>query len=240
MRLLYLMPGNVTGGPLGAGEILRRRRILEQWADPDVTVEVWDLPDGPLSIESPEDEARCVAPMLERVVEAERSGFDAVLVGCFGDPGVEVAGQRVSIPVLGPAQTSFYQAALLGTRFTILTVVSGVVPIMQRLVKRHEMERWLASIRVIGTGVLALACDRTRTQRVLLEQGSRAIQEDGAGALILGCMSMAFEEGLAGRLQAGLGVPVINPAHTVLLSAQALGRMDLMRRVRTCAPLEAI
>lgn len=53
MRILYHMPGDVSAGPLGAGELERRRGILQQWAAGGATrVEVADSPGGPRSIES--------------------------------------------------------------------------------------------------------------------------------------------------------------------------------------------
>ena len=55
---------------------------------------------GPHTIEGPLDAALGVAGMLE-VVGAYPYSFDAVVVACFGDPGVEALQLLVCVPVVG-------------------------------------------------------------------------------------------------------------------------------------------
>ena len=55
---------------------------------------------GPHTIEGPLDAALGVAGMLE-VVGAYPYSFDAVVVACFGDPGVEALRLLVRVPVIG-------------------------------------------------------------------------------------------------------------------------------------------
>ncbi|MBS7631773.1 Asp/Glu racemase, partial [Candidatus Bathyarchaeota archaeon] len=43
---------------------------------------------GPASIESRYDDILATPHVVKRIVEAERNGFDAVAVNCFGDPAV--------------------------------------------------------------------------------------------------------------------------------------------------------
>lgn len=220
LRILYLIPGNVAAGRLGAAELIRRRQILQQWAGPGVEITVWDSPEGPFAIESDDDEARCIPPLLTLVGKAEQERFDAVIIGCYGDPGLEAARELVSIPVIGPAQASLHQAAMLGEKFSIMTVVEGVVPLIARLVKINDLSQRLASIRVMHTPVLRITEDTERTYRRLFAEAKQAVEQDRADTLILGCMSLAFQETMAARLQAELQVPVLNPAQSALLYAE--------------------
>lgn len=222
--ILYLMPGNVAGGPLGAGEISRRRTLLQACLGTAARAEVWDLPEGPHSIESFEDEARAVPPTIARVREAEAAGFRSVIIGCFGDTALDRAGAAVRIPVVGPAQASMRHAVTLGARFSIVTVVQTVVPMIARLIEVYGMRARLASIRVVDTPVLALRHDGEENLRRMLVESRTALDKDGANCIVLGCMSMAFQPGVSALLQEKLGAPVVNPLHAAV--TEALGRVD--------------
>src|SRR5262245_46545118 len=79
---------------------------------------------GPHTIEGPLDAALGVAGMLE-VVGAYPYSFDAVVVACFGDPGVEALRLLVRVPVIGIGAASFIQAACISQRFAIVTPSVG-------------------------------------------------------------------------------------------------------------------
>ncbi len=52
--------------------------------------------------------------LLTAVVEAEKDGFDAVVIACCDDPGLLDAKELVSIPVTGPMEAAVHTAAPLG------------------------------------------------------------------------------------------------------------------------------
>ena len=59
---------------------------------------------GPSEIRTTHD-ARAAAPFVVRTVaEAERDGFDAIIVDCTADPGVVEARATVDIPVVGAGE----------------------------------------------------------------------------------------------------------------------------------------
>src|SRR3546814_4706331 len=92
------------------------------------------------------------------------SDLDAVIIDCMGDPGLKAAREVVSIPVLGPSETAMHLAAMLGHRFSIVTVLDSVVPMIDNLAKLYGMADKLASIRVIDIPVLDLESDRKSTR----------------------------------------------------------------------------
>ena len=75
---------------------------------------------GPASIETEADEQRALPGTLQRVREAEEGGYNAVVVGCVGDVGVEEARRAVSIPVIGPGEGAIRLAQTWGARYSIL------------------------------------------------------------------------------------------------------------------------
>jgi allantoin racemase len=230
--VFYLMPARVVSR-LGAAELGSRREILTGWAGENARIEVGDLEEGPLTIESFSDETLASAPAAERVRQIVESGFHAIIMGCFADTILDAARELSPGPVVGPAQASMHYAAMLGERFSILTPVSSVIPMIRRLVRVYGMDSHLASIEAIGASVTELSQSRHGAYHLLLEHGKKAIEHDGAEALILGCMSMAFEPQLAERLQNELGVPVLNPARIALDVAISLSNQNLSQRSRS-------
>lgn len=207
-------------------------------AQPDTRVTVVSLEWGTASIESHRDEALAVPGILTRVVEAERAGADAVIIDCMADPGLQPARELVSIPVVGPAQASMHLAAILGHRFSLLTVFEQDVPLMEDLVARYGLATRLASVRAFNIPVLALEEDIDRVASVLVDLAETAVRQDGAHVIIPGCTGLV---GLAPRIQAGLAkrgcqVPVLDPPPVALKLAESLVDLGQSHSKRTYAP----
>lgn len=221
MRLVYVIPGPMSRGPLGAAELERRRAVLQRAAFPGTEVEVVDVATGPLSIESAYEEYLAVPATMETLRELEASGVDGAIVGCFGDPGVDAARELTRMPVVGPGEAAMLLAASLGHRFAVVTVLDSIVQPLRRLAWSVGVLDKLAAVRSVGIPVLEIYQDLERTFDRMIEVGRRAVEADGADTLILGCMTMAF----AGRHQElgeALDVPVVSPAHASVKFLEAL------------------
>ena len=55
---------------------------------------------------------------LSRVIEAEKTGYDAFIIGTSPDPGLRDAKTLVDIPVVGYSEASMHIACMLGSRFS--------------------------------------------------------------------------------------------------------------------------
>ncbi len=232
-RLCYLVPGALSAHPAGVAEGERREEYLRRHARPDTVVAIRDNPDGPASIESPEEE-RAAARGLERMLPSAVVGFDAVIIGCFGDPGLAAARERVPVPVVGPAQASMHLAAQLGRRFGIITVVQDVIPVLEELVAGYGLRESLAGISAVEVPVLELRDRRDEVMDTLLRDARSAVDQ-GAEALVLGCMTMGFLD-VAADLQAAIGVPVVNPVLAALTTAEALTASGLVHAQSAPSP----
>ena len=210
----------------GQQELDRRRDILQEFAASDTEVSVWDAPDGPASIESSVEEHLAVPGLLKGVKRAEEEGFHALIVGCFGDPGVEAARELAAIPIIGPCEASLAASIPLGHQASIITVLHNVIYSLRRVARVAGLESRLASVRAVEVSVLDLAKERSRVVETFVREGNKALEEDGADVLIPGCMSMAFL-GVAEEVQKELGVPVLNPAAVALKTAELFVRLGL-------------
>ncbi len=203
-------------------EILRE---TAQFKAPDTDIDVVNLDRGPASIESHYDELLAAYRIVESVKEAERDGINGVFVDCFGDPGVDAARELVRIPVVGGFGPAALTASLIAGRWSVVTVLKSVLPMIQDLSRKLGVDRNIASIRDIDTPVLELTDKKVLEDR-LIEHSEVAVRQDGAEAIVLGCTGMlglaqTLEERLNGK---GLPVPVVDP------TASAIGYLELLIR----------
>ncbi len=221
MRILYLIPGPMGRTPEGRLEVARRGRLLERYAAPGTEVGIDDVPEGPASIESMYEEYLSIPATARRALELEKEGWDGLILGCYGDPGLDAMRELLSIPIIGPGEATALMAASLGHRFSIITITESVIAGTERQIRNIGVGDKLASVRVVGIPVLQLHHDRDGAIAATLEQGRRAMEEDRADTLILGCMSMGFLE-IAEAVAPELGIPVLNPGRVSLKFAEAM------------------
>jgi allantoin racemase len=221
VKILYLVPGAMTRTNLGTEELERRKQILQSRAQEGSIVDIADTDQGPRSIESAYEEYLSVPAAAEKAIQAEKQGFDGIILGCFGDPGLEALRELLVIPVVGPGEAAMHVASMLGDQFSIVTVLDSVVPSLERLARVVGLDRKLASVRAVNIPVLELRRDPGATTQRMIAESEKAVREDRADAIVLGCMSMAFM-GVSGRMQESLGVPVVNPAFVSLKLVEGL------------------
>lgn len=226
IRLLYQMTTAKQNTELGQAEVNRRLEYARSQVGPDTIVDFAVPPEGPGSIESRADAAVAVPWVLESVRRAEENGYDAVIISCFSDPGLDACRELVSIPVTASAQASMHVAAQLGSRFSVISPGSRRSSRGEENPRKYGLRDSFASVRLSGLSVMDLARDRERTLETLARVGLAAVEEDGADTLILGCMSMAFH-GIERELSGRIGVPVVNPVPASLMLAELFVRCGL-------------
>lgn len=185
---------------------------------------------GPTSIESHVDEAMAAPEILRAAVAAAKDGADAIVVDCFGDPGLMPARESLSIPVVGPGMSSFHRAAMLADRFSVVTILDNVRPMIRDLALRAGLAARLCSVRTIDIPVLDLDPGDDRLSAALAEQALAAIHNDGAEAIILGCTGMfGTSECLSAVLmgETDAYIPVVDPISSAVLDAIAMARLHL-------------
>lgn len=229
--VLYQIPGDVSAGPLGPRELERRRALLREWASPGVTVDVADAPGGPLSIESHAEEIMCVPPMMA-ALRARPCPADAVIIGCFGDPGLAALREILDCPVVGPFEASMHVGAQLGARVGVVTILDSVVPLLDSLVRGMGLSQRYAGALAIDMPVLELKEDPAEVADRLVRASRELVMRRDADVLVLGCMSLAFL-GLAERTADAAGVPIINPAKCALKTAELMASQQLLQSRRT-------
>jgi allantoin racemase len=226
MRILYQLtsPMDKTVGPQ---EVARRRKVLQANASAGTDVIVEPTAKGPAAIESAHDAGLVVPELIRLAPLAEQRGYDALIIGCYSDPGLDALRELLTIPVVGPGAASLHLAAQLGTRISVLTPSGrGYGRVAARL-RGLGLAALLASVRGIGLSVMDMAKQTPGALDKAAAAARLSVEEDGADVLVLGCMSMAFLPGICEDLGKRVGVPVVNPVIAALKTAEALVAMKL-------------
>jgi Asp/Glu/hydantoin racemase len=156
-----------------------------------------------------------LAALAAQVGPDNAQRFDAVLIACFGEPGIEAAREVLPIPVHGMAEASIAAALRIAPRIALLTGGAAWVPMLEEfaLLRGHGPDR------VMVRGVAPTGDKIARDPDGALAQLAAAAQEaaaEGAGAVVLGGAGLA---GLAGRVGARVPVPVLDSLDCGLAAA---------------------
>lgn len=173
------------------------------------TIRCAGLAAGPFGIESEADIA-AVAPLLVERVRSEPA--DAYVIACYSDPGLFACREATRAPVFGIQESAVATALARADRFGVVAVLEASIPRHLRALARMSVRERLAGERALGLRVHELA-DEARAWARLVQVGRALVEQDGAGAVILGCAGMARYRA---RLEAALAVPVIDPAQAAV------------------------
>lgn len=162
--------------------------------------------------------AHAALDLARRLVGPENPhGFDAALMACFGEPGIEALREELAIPVLGMAETSFDAALRYGPRFGVVTGGAAWIPMLRDFAAVRGLSQALVSVRTLPIDGGAIARDPDGALPALAE-AARLAHADGAASVILGGAGLA---GLAARLPA-LGFPVLDCLECLIAAALRL------------------
>jgi Asp/Glu/hydantoin racemase len=189
-----------------------------QAAGPDVTVHTHTARFGAPYIACEASYAVAAHATLDTwaaALASEPAGFDAVLIACFGDPGLLALREASAVPVTGLAEAAFIEAARLGP-FAIVTGGARWQPMLARLAHNLGQGEQLAGILTVEPSGAALASDPPAAQALLRQACLDAVQRFGAQSVILGGAGLA---GMAHIIQADLPVPVIDSVQAGVLRA---------------------
>jgi len=206
---------------------LRNQR--QQWLSsifPDTEVVVRSIPYGPAFMESSFEQALAGKPVLEEVIRAEEEGFAAVSLLCLSDPFLDACRESVRIPVIGAGQASFLIATAVATRTTVITINEGGLNVFSKLIKSCGIsESTIPSIRSIDMSIDEMNTDPARVIERLKKVGQKALDEEKAQALILGCTEMG--KNCQKKLSEHFNIPIIEPNTAAIAVAVSLIGMGI-------------
>lgn len=176
-------------------------------AAPGTTIVTTNPSMGPVSIEGHYDEAMAALGVIDEVLKGEAEGCDGYVIACFGDPGLLAAREAARGPVVGIAEAAMHMASLVSTGFSIVSTLARSRAVLEHLVDAYGMRSRCRSVRATNIAVLDLEKPETDARAVILAECRRAVDQDHAEAVLLGCAGMAD---LQAAIASELSIPVVD------------------------------
>lgn len=165
-----------------------------------------------------------VMDVVATLVDAGEFTYDAVVLAGFGEHGRDALAEMLSVPVFDIAECAAHVAHLIGRRFSVVTTLArSIAPIEDRLLLAG-LNAHCASVRACGLGTAEVDADPAGAVQAIVEEAARAVAEDGADVICLGCAGMA---GVTEAISAKVGVPAVDGVAAAVALAQAVVGLKL-------------
>ncbi|ALE57746.1 aspartate/glutamate racemase family protein [Paraburkholderia sp. RL17-368-BIF-A] len=196
---------------------------------PDVHVEIRNIAEGHPDIENRTNWLQNGMPVVELAQAIANDGFDGIWLTDFDMCGVEAAREVIDIPIIGGFPASAFTALALSQRFSIVTILQSTLAMQRAHPQTYGIEDTFASIRAINCPVAQLEDIDVVIIRTF-EAALKAIKEDGAQSILLGCTGFVDVASRVSRMlsdEMGGFVPVIDPNQAGFSFLVSLVRMQL-------------
>jgi allantoin racemase len=187
---------------------------------------------GPESVEGNFESYLAAVAVMDRVVNYTEP-YDAVVQAGYGEHGREGLQELLDVPVVDITEAAAQVAMLLGHKYSVVTTLDRAVPQIEDRLKLAGLTDRCASVRASGLSVLELEESPARAVDAIVAEAARAVAEDHAEVICLGCGGMA---GLDEKVTAATGVPVVDGVAAAVTLAEGLVRLGLSTsKIRTYA-----
>ena len=214
-------------------EMEERCTILKAYLSPDTELEMDCLHSNEVCIDSELDVVLAGSEIVSMAKKAEERGFDAAVIYCLSDPAIDACREILNIPVIGGGQASYLAALTVGRHFGLIVTEKNRIPEKKLFVHQTGVaaER-VSSIAAVDLGGFGIREDMNHTLKCLERTATYMIENEGAEAIVLGCLSFL---GMAESLSKLIGIPVIDSAAAAVGLAEFTVRQGLLNSKKSWA-----
>lgn len=187
----------------------------EAYAGGEFDVVTLPTPDAPRFLETYEDEVSSGPGML-KVLRENEADFHAFVIACHSDGNLKAARELTEKPVIGIGEASMKLASFLGHNFAVVTTHQHSIPGKLLQIRAYHLQDLMVTIRAPKKGE-----EGWTDADLFMELSRRAVEEDGAEVIVLGCAGMA---GMDRKIQESLKVPVLDGVVCALILAAGFAR----------------
>ena len=195
-------------------------KILEsarKFAFPGTTISASNPIVGPESIQGYYDAAVCVPQIIELI--KQEKDFDAVVISCFDDTGLDAIRCITHKPVIGIGEAAAIYASRLACSFAIITTLSRSVPGIESNIQKYGLGSMCKKVVASEIPVLELEKMDSGALDRMNEIIHQLIRDFGIEAIVLGCAGMVD---LANKLSKENHIPVIEGIGCGITLAQSM------------------
>src|SRR5438067_4009919 len=161
--------------------------------------------------------------VMDRVVTYDQP-FDAVVMAGFGEHGRDGLQELIEQAVFESCAASAHVAMMIGRAFSVITTLQRSVPAVEDRLRLAGLADRCASVRATGLGTLDVDRDPKGAMKAIVAEARKAVEEDHAEVICLGCAGMA---GLEEAITSELGVPVVDGVAAAVRLAEAVVGLGL-------------
>lgn len=174
--------------------------------------------------------------IVQKALEAERSGYDAFAIGCYHDPGLREARSVVDIPVLSIGEASMLVACSHAKSFGVVTMCREFADYTALLVRDYGLESRLAAIEIMEPVLTEFDMeDPDQVASVItsgFEHAARCLQRAGAEMVIPGDGNL--NEALwALSIREAAGIPVMDAVGCLVKLSECYGSLHRLTGLTT-------
>ena len=147
-----------------------------------------------------------------------------MVIACFDDTGLDAARCLTDRPVIGIGEAAYHMASMISNKFSVVTTLARSVPALEHNLHRYGLMARCARVRSSEVAVLELEHPGSDACNRISAEIGRAVAEDRAEAIVLGCAGMAD---LAETLAKEHGLPVLDGVTCAVGLAEAMVRLRL-------------
>jgi allantoin racemase len=182
--------------------------------------------------------------VLDKVLRAEREGFDGVAIGCFLDPAMQEARELVNIPVFGLGETSMHMACMLGERFSGVAFADKQAQYYDRKAREYGLGGRLVPFESLGIDLAEVQKGFTRPEIIrqpFIEACHRAMDK-GAEVILPACAcvnAIVYKEGITdieGALVLDINALLLKIAEAMTELSTLMGLVRSRKRLFTSPP----
>ena len=178
---------------------------------------------GAESVEGNFESYLAAIAVMDRVL-AYDGPYDAVIQAGYGEHGREGLQELLNVPVVDITDAAASTAMYLGHAYSVVTTLDRTVPLIEDRLKLSGLADRCASVRASGMAVLELEAEPERALEAIVEQAEKAVKDDKAEVICLGCVGMA---GLDEKIRQRTGVPVVDGVSAAVKMAESLVQLGL-------------
>jgi allantoin racemase len=157
-------------------------------------------------------------------VLAYDSPYDAVVLAGFGEHGRDGLQELITAPVIEICEASAHVAQLVGRTYSVVTTLQRSVPLIEDRLRLAGLADRCASVRACGLSTAEVDADPQQAVRAIVAEARRAVEQDHAEVICLGCAGLA---GLEEQIRTDLGVPVVDGVAAAVRLAEAVVGLGL-------------
>lgn len=222
IKILNLLPVIYTEGLENeANDRVQLRETILKDTNNLVTLDTVFVERGFSSIEGSYDVGMAVPYIVKKAKWGQESGYNAAILDCFMDPGLDECREALDIPVFGACQSACSLAIRLGGEFSIIGILNEMDRCIKQNLSKYGMINRLKSIPVIDAEVLNIQYNTEKIIKKIVDASKKTIEENKSKIIVFGCTGLAP---LVGSIKIELEknnvyAPIIEPFRAALYDA---------------------